>query len=124
MIAAAWRPRLHQWLAGAIANSGATAIEVGGVGDHVHLVAGLRPSHCLAELMQDWKRGSSRWIHDDLGLRLFSWQEGYAYFSLSNDALPAVRQYVRNQEEHHRRVSLAEEMERLFRAHGVEGWRV
>jgi REP element-mobilizing transposase RayT len=122
LIDVAWRTRLHHWLAGAVLRSGATPLEVGGVGDHVHLVAGLRPSHSLAEVMQDWKRGTSRWVHEELGLPLFSWQEGYAYFTLSQSAVPAVREYVRNQEEHHRRVSFVEEMERLFRENGVEKW--
>ena len=121
-IAPAWRGRLHRWLGGAIAHSGAVPLEVGGAGDHVHLVVGLRPAQALAQVMQDWKRGSSRWIHDDIGLRTFSWQEGYAYFSLSQSALPAVRAYVRNQEEHHRRVSFAEELEALFAENGVERW--
>ena len=117
-IVPAWRNRLHAWLAGAIARSGVVPVEVGGVGDHVHLLAGLRPSHRLADLMLDWKRGSSRWIHDDCGARGFAWQDGYSYFAVSHADVEAVRAYVKNQEEHHRRVSFADEMAALWQANG------
>ncbi len=46
---------------------------------------------------------SSKWIHEtysDAGG--FSWQSGYAAFTVSRSAVPKVAAYIENQEEHHR----------------------
>src|SRR5262245_25418690 len=56
-----WRPRLHEYLGGAIRGLGGIPEIVGGVEDHVHLLAGLRATHRLADFMQELKKASSIW---------------------------------------------------------------
>jgi REP element-mobilizing transposase RayT len=75
-----WRPRLHAILGGAVRNLGGVALEVGGVADHVHLLAGLKATHCVADVLRDLKKGSSAWVHDVVGERRFNWQEGYGAY--------------------------------------------
>jgi REP element-mobilizing transposase RayT len=75
---------------------------VGGTGDHGHVFAGLRATHCLADVMREIKSESSNWIHKELGLHGFAWQEGYGGFTVSASSLDPVRAYVLRQEEHHR----------------------
>jgi len=82
---------------------------VGGTGDHVHVLAGLRATNCLADVMRELKSESSRWIHQELGLRGFAWQEGYAGFTVSASQLERVRAYVLRQGEHHRGVTFQQE---------------
>ena len=57
-----WRERLHAFLGGAIRNSGGIAESVGGTGDHVHLLVGLRASHTLADVLRDVKSSSSNFL--------------------------------------------------------------
>jgi hypothetical protein len=56
---------------------GGVAHAVGGTGDHLHIATGLRATHCLADVMREVKSESSRWIHEELRLAGFAWQEGY-----------------------------------------------
>jgi REP element-mobilizing transposase RayT len=102
VIAPEWRSRLHEYLGGTISGLGGVSQRVGGVADHVHLLVGLKATHCLADILRELKKASSAWVHEKIGLRNFAWQEGYAAFTVSAPARPAVQQYIVNQEEHHR----------------------
>lgn len=62
---------------------------VGGVDDHVHVLASLRPVHCVADVMRDLKKDSTNWVKQDFD-RHFGWQEGYAAFTVSPSATGAV----------------------------------
>jgi putative transposase len=78
--------------------------------DHVHLMVGLKATHCLADFMRDLRRASSAWVHDEVGMRPFAWQEGSAAFTVSPSARAAVQRYIANQETHHRRKPVREEL--------------
>lgn len=68
---------------------------INGVEDHIHILIGLRPNHALSILMQEVKKASSKWVNDQKLVRGgFYWQEGYAGFSYSLDALPNVIRYM------------------------------
>ena len=103
------RERVHAYLGGVIRGIGGTPLEVGGTADHVHLVIGLKPTHVVADVMRVLKSDSSKWVHAELGLRDFAWQDGYAAFTVSKSTVDALREYVRNQEEHHRKRTFQEE---------------
>jgi putative transposase len=112
----AWRSRLHDYLGGAVRGLGGFPEGVGGVADHVHLLIGLQATHCLADVLRELKKASSVWVHEQIG-EAFAWQEGYAAFTVSATARPAVRKYIANQEEHHRaKSSRAELIEMLHKA--------
>jgi len=83
------------------------AESVGGVSDHVHLLIGLRATHRLADVLRELKAVSSGWVHKEIGVRGFAWQEGYGAFTVSASQREAVRHYIEQQVEHHisRRVS-------------------
>ena len=90
-IDSAWRSRLHEYLGGTIRGLGGFPEEVGGVADHVHLLTGLKATHCLADVMREVKKASSIWVHDELRIPHFAWQEGYAAFTVSATARESVR---------------------------------
>jgi putative transposase len=75
----------------------------------------------IAELVNAFKANSTRWIRRTFPNRKwFSWQEGYAAFSVSRASQHAVIEYIRNQDEHHRRVDFREELLGLLELHGIE----
>ena len=119
LIEAAWRLRLHEYLGGTIRGLGGFPEEVGGVADHVHLLVGLNATHCLADVMRELKKASSVWVHEELGILGFGWQEGYAAFTVSATAREAVRSYIANQEEHHRVRSSREEVVQMLEKAGI-----
>src|SRR6266487_5318673 len=84
-----WQPDLHSYLGGIINGMKGVAETVGGVEDHVHLLASLRPVHCIADVIRDLKKDSSTWIKEKFDRR-FSWQEGYP---LSRSARPQPMPY-------------------------------
>lgn len=119
-IAGEWRSRLHEYLGGTISGLGGLPQRVGGVADHVHLLIGLKATHCLANVLQELKKASSVWVHEQIGLRAFAWQEGYAAFTVSASARESVQKYVTNQEEHHRSRSFREELVEMLGNAGIE----
>jgi hypothetical protein len=76
----------------------------------VHLLIGLKATHCLADVLRELKKASSVWVHQEVGVYGFAWQEGYAAFTVSATARPAVKNYIAHQEEHHRAKSYREEL--------------
>ena len=105
----AWRERLHAFMGGVIRQAGVIPDAIGGVADHVHLLIGVRATHCLADLVQDVKKTSSKWVHREIGLPTFSWQEGYGAFTVSPTHRASVKRYIANQEQHHQQKTFQEE---------------
>ena len=106
--------RLWAYISGIIRNLGAKAYAVGGTKDHVHIFLGLPATMNLAEIVQKIKANSSRWMHEDAGVKLFSWQEGYAAFSVSMSHSDATIAYIDQQTEHHKKRDFSGEMEALL----------
>ena len=78
--------------------------------DHVHILFGMRPTQTLSDLMQDIKGDSSKWINQKGYIRgKFSWQEGYGAFSFSKSHVDSVIDYIKNQENHHKKNTFIEE---------------
>jgi REP element-mobilizing transposase RayT len=119
LIAPAWRSRLHEYIGGTIRGLGGIAEGIGGTADHVHLLVGLKATHCLADVVRELKKASSLWIHEELKIPRFAWQEGYAAFTVSATSRESVLRYIANQEEHHRLKSYREEMVELLQRAGI-----
>jgi REP element-mobilizing transposase RayT len=115
----AWRPRLHDYLGGMIRGFGGFPEGIGGTADHVHLLVGLKATHCLADVVRELKKVSSAWINEEIG-ESFAWQEGYAAFTVSATAREGVKTYVAHQEEHHRVKSYREELIEMLNKAQIE----
>ena len=92
-----WRSRLHEYLGGTISGLGGFPQGIGGVADHVHLPVGLKATHYLADGLRELKKASSLWVHEQIGLPSFAWQEGYSAFTVSATAREAVQGYIAHQ---------------------------
>ncbi len=114
-----WQARLYAYIGGIVRENRGDLIVAGGTADHVHLVVRLHPQTAIADILRLVKTNSSKWVHTDMGERHFGWQDGYGAFTVSLSNLGAVREYVRNQENHHRRVSFQEELLEFLRKHEV-----
>ena len=102
-LTAAIRPRIHQYLGGAIRDENGIALIVNGTADHVHILAKLRQDKAISKLIGELKANSSGWISRTFReIAGFEWQEGYGAFTVSESILSKVRRYIERQEEHHR----------------------
>ncbi len=119
-IDAEWRPRLHEYIGGILRGLDGQPQAVGGVADHVHILAGLRAVRPVADVVRELKRGSSVWVHEEIGLQRFGWQTGYSAFSVSPNARESVLRYIARQEEHHRIRSFQDELTEFLTKAGVE----
>jgi REP element-mobilizing transposase RayT len=119
VIALPWRARLHEYLGGTVQGLGGFSQGVGGVADHVHLLVGLKATHCLADFLRELKKASSVWVHEQLEGPSFAWQEGYSAFTVSPTARDSVRSYIANQEAHHRTRTYVEELTEMLRQAAV-----
>ena len=108
---------LWAYLAGVARNLHYESFAIGGTENHVHALLSL-PGHVpVAEAVQKLKANSSRWLRED---RVWTgWQEGYGAFSVSASNVDAVRHYIQNQAEHHRRRSFEDEFLTLLMKSGV-----
>jgi REP element-mobilizing transposase RayT len=115
------RPRMHAYLATICRDLRADLVRVGGVADHVHIVTTLPRTLSPAQLIEQIKKVSSKWIKAvDARYRGFFWQRGYAAFSVSPSQLDAVLRYVDGQQEHHHTRTFQEEYRELLHRHGID----
>jgi putative transposase len=113
-IASERRDGLYAYFSGIAKGEGFSLITAGGTADHVHLLFVLPAPYSLAHAVQKLKGSSSRWMG-----RTFRWQEGYGAFSVSPSQIPVVKEYIQNQEQHHRKRSFEEEFLALLRSCGI-----
>ena len=114
--------KLYRYIWGIVKKSGSALLRINGMEDHLHLLVRLSASISIAELVRDVKANSSRWLKASKAeFPLFSgWATEYAVFSCSEREKSAVFNYVKNQREHHKRVSFAEEVKALFEEYAEE----
>ena len=83
-----------------------------GTEDHVHCLICYHPKISISRILNLMKGESSHWANENqLFKKGFNWQKGYACFSVSESNITKVRHYIRNQEIHHRKISLNDELE-------------
>ena len=105
-----WCDEVFKYISGIIKNKGHKPIIVNGVGDHVHAFIGLKPAMSISDLLRDVKNNSSNFINDNPWVRgKFSWQKGYGAFSYGHSQIEMIYNYIKNQEEHHRKRTFREE---------------
>lgn len=115
-----FRERLYEYIGGTVRALNGHLIEIGGIEDHVHLLVSCPPAMALSQVIRDIKANASRWVNDkSLTPNRFEWQKGYGAFTVSYSQRESVRRYIRNQREHHRRVSFKEEYVEFLRRHEI-----
>jgi REP element-mobilizing transposase RayT len=115
------QPRMFAYLGGILRELRGTALQVGGMLDHVHILCSLPPTISISKALQVIKANSSGWLHETWPeRRAFAWQAGYGAFSVSRSSCDSVQRYIVNQQEHHRRLTFKEEFIRLLKKHGIE----
>jgi len=112
------RERMHAYLGGCVRTIGGTPLEIGGVSDHVHLLVGLKPTHCVSDVLRTIKKASSEWIRHKIAT--FHWQDGYSAFTVGRKGVENLRRYIATQAEHHQTKTFEEEYRELLKAHGIE----
>lgn len=113
------QPLLHAYLGGIVRDFGGSALSIGGIEDHVHMLMLLPPRLALSDAKREIKSGSSRWMKEQHEQN-FAWQSGFAAFSVSQSRVAETAAYIANQAEHHRVKSFQEELIEFLKGYDVE----
>lgn len=112
---------LNAYIGGIVRGEGGVLLEIGGMPDHVHLLAKFKPAVSVSDMLKHIKGNSSKWVNEErMQSRKFGWQDGYAAFTVSESQVGAVRNYIREQEQHHCGQSYQDEFRALLNRHGIE----
>jgi REP element-mobilizing transposase RayT len=115
------RIELFQFISGILLNKKCHLYQINGVEDHLHILTHVHPTVALSSLVKDVKVASSLYIKEN---RLFdgftSWQEGYGAFTYNIKQKHRLIEYVKNQEEHHKKRTYKEEYKALLIENGIE----
>lgn len=116
-----WKDELYKYISGIIQKQRHKLMIINGVSSHIHLLIGYRPHQALSELLQDIKGSSSKWINENKLTKIkFSWQEGYGAFSYSHSHLSKVINYIKSQEQHHKKITFTQEYIKFLKAFEIE----
>ncbi len=103
-------PELFKYIWGILEKHDCFLYRINGIEDHVHIVLELNPVHSLADIIKDVKVASSLWIKKSGFFPLFEgWAEGYAAVTFSEKEKEIIVNYVKNQKEHHKKLTFFEE---------------
>jgi putative transposase len=113
--------RLWEYFGGILRSRGCVLLAAGGMPDHVHLLIGLNKEMAISDCLRIIKTNSSSWIHQTFpGVAGFAWQTGYGAFAVSYSQLEVAKQYIAQQEEHHRTLSFQDEFVAFLQRHNIE----
>ncbi|MBQ7589198.1 MAG: transposase [Verrucomicrobia bacterium] len=113
--------RIFSYIAGIIKGLEGMPIQIGGVNDHIHILASMPKTISLADFVRSIKIESNKWIKTlDISYIPFAWQDGYGAFSVSASQVEKTAQYIRKQAEHHTKHSFTEEYKMFLDAYGIQ----
>ena len=91
------------------------------VSDHIHLLISLNSEQSISKVAQLIKGESSYWLNkNNLVINKFEWQDEYIAVSIGHSQVNRVRDYIKSQEEHHRKKSFKEEYDEFIDKYGFE----
>jgi putative transposase len=107
-------PLVHQFLIDRCrATKGVYFHQIGGTADHVHVAINIEPHVCISDLIGELKGACSHEINQQMPYKALEWQRGYGVVSFGRRQLGWVKQYIRNQQDHHARGAIYERLERI-----------
>jgi len=101
---------LHPYMATIFRDHDSPSLIIDGTTDHVHMLFVLGRTITIADVVEEVKTGSSKWVKTKgLEFRNFHWQRGYGAFSIGQSNVSELKRYIRNQKQHHRRITFEDE---------------
>ena len=111
---------LYAYLMGIIRNKNCFLYRINGMEDHLHILCDLHPVIALADYMRDIKTSSSIWIKESGEFYEFQgWAGGYAALTYAWKDKDRIVNYIKNQQDHHKKESFEEELKRLLLEQGI-----
>ena len=111
---------LYPYIGGIIREDKGKLLKIGGILNHIQILARFSASISVSEMMRRVKGSSSKWVNESSrSTQHFSWQRGYGAFSVSESAVENVISYIGNQDEHHKKITFEEEFLLLLQKYKI-----
>lgn len=115
------KEELYAYMAGISNKLESQVIQIGGIEDHVHILCKLSRKIAMMKLVEEIKSHSSKWIKSKgVSYQNFYWQNGYGGFSVNPKEIDVVINYIKNQEEHHKKRTFQEEYRMFLNQYKME----
>jgi putative transposase len=115
------KDELYKYITGTIQNKQNKLIALNGESNHIHILISINPKQSISDLVKDIKLSSSEFINSKNWIKgKFYWQEGFGAFSVSKSKIMDLIEYIKNQENHHRKKSFKEEYIGFLKKYNVE----
>ncbi len=112
---------LYAYFTGIIKNKQGFSLRINGTENHVHILCELHPSLPLTDLVKALKTSSNQWMRSTGNFPRFSgWGVGYGAFTCSWQYKDIIINYIKNQQEHHRKVSFEDELKKLLKEEQID----
>ena len=114
------KKELFRYIWGIVKNKNCVLFQINGVENHIHILSDLHSSISLADYVKDIKVASSIWMKQSgLFPKFKGWAEGFGAFSCAYRNRQVIINYIKNQEEHHRKEKYDKEIIRLLKENGI-----
>src|SRR5438045_9751779 len=98
---------MHPYMATILRELKSPSLAIDGTCDHVHILFSLTCTIALADLVEELKTSTSKWVKTKgREFRNFHWQRGYAAFSIGQSNVARMKRYIHRQKEHHLRITI------------------
>jgi putative transposase len=115
------KKELYRYIWGIVKNKNCVLFQINGVENHIHILSDLHPSISLANYIKDIKVASSIWMKGSGLFPKFSgWAHSYGAFTVAYRNKQTVINYIKRQEEHHKKVTSKKEYIQLLNDNGVK----
>ena len=111
---------LYAYITGIVKHKNSHLYRINGIENHLHILTDMHPSIAPADFMRDVKASSSLWMkNSELFPQFIGWEEGYGSFTCSYSDANRLIEYIKNQQEHHKRVTFEEEYLKILVGSGI-----
>jgi putative transposase len=113
--------KIYQYILEQLREQGCPVRIVNGMPDHIHCLFLLSREKSIAEVIKQIKGSSSYFINqNNLTTEKFSWQTGYASYSVSESVVENVFQYIKNQKQHHQKKTFQQEHDAFLKLNAIQ----
>lgn len=121
LITPAIETELYPYMAAVMRECKSPVLAINGVADHVHLLFALHRTVTIADVVEEVKKRSSKWMKTKgLEFESFAWQGGYGAFSVGQANLEVVKNYIAHQKAHHAQNSFQDEFRGLLNEYEMD----
>jgi REP element-mobilizing transposase RayT len=112
---------LHPYLAKVFRGLKSPSLAIDGTTDHIHALFSLSRVIKIADLVEEIKTESSKWIKTKgPEFQNFHWQRGYGAFSIGQSQVTVVKRYIARQKIHHQRITFQDEYRKFLKSYGID----